>query len=317
MTSALLADIGGTNARFALHAPGLPGAVTELQVAAHATAEDAVAAALAVLAPGGAQGGAPPDVAVIALAAPVSGEAPVRLTNAPWVLDPAALRARFGFRRVRLVNDFEALAWALPHLGPGEAVRVGGGTPLPGAPLLVMGPGTGLGVAILVPGAGAVPTEGGHADLPATTAREDAVVARLRARLGRVSAEHVLSGPGLVNLHEAVVALAGAPPAGLDPAGVVQAALGGGDRLAAETLELFWGWLGTVAGNLALGAGARGGVFLAGGIPPRLVEHMDLGLLRARFEAKAPMDGWMRAVPLHVVTHPRPAFLGLAALAAA
>jgi glucokinase len=201
---ALLADIGGTNARFALLDGEVIGPPVILSVAAHATTEDAVAAALSRLAPqGGVQG------AVLALAGPVIDE-PVRLTNAHWVFSSSALAARFGFR-VRLVNDFLALAHALPHLAPADLIPVGGGQRQAGAPMLVLGPGTGLGAAGFLPGpALAVPTEAGHIGLAPADPWQDQVVAALRARCGRAGTEEALSGRGLANLYAVLAHLRGA-----------------------------------------------------------------------------------------------------------
>jgi glucokinase len=305
---ALLADIGGTNARFALLSGDAAGPHLVLPVAGFATAEDAVAEALARLAP---EGGV--ERAVLALAGPVDGD-PVHLTNAPWVVSAPALRARFGFGQVRLVNDFLAQAYALPHLGPADLMPIGAGRAVPGAPMLVLGPGTGLGMAGFLPGSGlAIPTEGGHAGLAPETPREDAVVAALRARCGRAGAEEALSGRGLANLHAILTTLRGALVPARDAAAIAAAA----DTcpVAAETLDLFLDLLAGFAGDMALAWGARGGVFLAGGIVPRLAERIHVATFRSRFERKAPMADWMRPVPLFLVQHKAPAFLGLAALA--
>lgn len=305
---ALLADIGGTNARFALLDGATAGAPLVLPVAAHPTVEDAIAVALARLAP---EGGV--DRAVLALAGPVLEE-PVRLTNAPWAVSSTALSRRFGFARVRLVNDFLAQAHALPHLAPSDLVPIGGGERAAGAPMLVLGAGTGLGVAGFLPGPGlAVPTEGGHVGLAPTDAREDAVVAGLRRLCGRAGAEEALSGRGLANLHAVVAGLQGATVPARDAAAVAAAA--GHCPVAAEAVSLFLGFLAGTAGDLALAWGARGGVFLSGGILPRLADRLDQAAFRARFVAKAPMQEWMADIPLALVTHPAPAFLGLGALA--
>ena len=305
---ALLADIGGTNARFALLEDEAVTVPLVLPVGSFATVEAAVAAALAHFAPEG-----PVHRVVLALAGPVVEE-PVRLTNAPWEVSSLALAARFGFERVLLVNDFLALAHALPHLPAESLLRIGGGSAAPGAPMLVLGPGTGIGLSGFIPGAGvAVPTEAGHIGLAATYPREDAVVAALRARCGRASVEEALSGRGLANLHAVVAGLRGAAVPVRDAAGVVAAAPG--CPVAAEALELFLGFLAGFAGDMALAWGARGGVFIAGGIVPRLAERIESAAFRARFEAKAPMQDWVADVPLSVIVHPAPAFLGLAALA--
>jgi glucokinase len=305
---ALLADIGGTNARFALMDGAAHGPPLVLPVAGFATVEDAVATALAALAP---EGGV--DRAVLALAGPVLDE-PVRLTNAAWEVSSTALAARFGFRRVRLVNDFLAQAHALPWLGPADLQPIGAGLRAPGAPMLVLGAGTGLGVAGFLPDCGtAVPTEGGHIGLAPTDAREDAVVAGLRRLAGRAGAEEALSGRGLANLHAVLAELRSAAVPARDAPEVLAAA----DTcpVAAETVEMFLRFLAGTAGDLALAWGARGGVFLSGGILPRLAGRLDRTAFRTRFAAKAPMDGWMARIPLALVIHPAPAFLGLAALA--
>lgn len=308
--SALLADIGGTNARFALWQAGRASEPVILPVADFATAEDAMAEALRRLAPA-----TPPQRAILALAGPVLEE-PVRLTNADWALSSAAIADRFGMKRVRLVNDFLALAHALPHLGAADVHRIGGGHAVADAPMLVVGPGTGLGAAGLVPspsGPIAVPTEGGHIGLAGETAREDAVVGALRNRCGRAGAEEALSGRGLVNLHAIVADLQGVAAPPRDAAAIVAAA--GSCPVADEALTHFLAFLAGFAGDMALAWGARGGVFIAGGILPRLLPMLDARQFREQFEAKPPMRHWMADVPLAVVTHPAPAFLGLAAMA--
>jgi glucokinase len=279
-----------------------------LPVAAFPTAEAAIAEALARLAPR-----TPVTLAVLALAGPVV-DGTVQLTNADWQVSAAALAARFGFARVRLVNDFLVQAHALPHLAGAELVPIGGGRAVPEAPMLVLGPGTGLGVAAFLPGAGlAVPTEGGHVGLAPTDAREDAIVAALRARDGRAGVEEALSGRGLAFLHATLAGLRGAEVPVRDAPAVLAAAQD--CPVAAAAVEVFLGLLAGLAGDLALAWGARGGVFLAGGILPRMAARLDAAAFRRRFEAKAPMQGWMAEVPLHLVRHPAPAFLGLAALA--
>ncbi len=309
---ALLADIGGTNARFAVLAEDRIGPPVILPVAEFATPEAAMEAALLRLSPGQAV-----EAAVLAVAGPVTAGT-ARLTNAPWQFGEAAIAAHLGLRRARLVNDFQALAHALPHLPPGDLVAIGGGAADPAAPMLVLGPGTGLGCAALVPtaaGPQVVPTEGGHIGLAPTDAAEDAVVAGLRARCGRAGAEEALSGRGIANLHAVVAALRGAAVPERDAAAVVAAS--GECPVAAEALRHFLLLLAGFAGDVALAWGARGGVFLAGGILPRLATTLDRDAFRRRFEDKAPMAGWMQGVPLSIVTHPAPAFPGLAAIARA
>lgn len=306
--TALLADIGGTNARFALLEGARPGIPLVLPVAAFPTAEAAIAEALARLAPR-----ARVRLAVLALAGPVM-DGTVRLTNSDWQVSASAVAERFGFDRVTLVNDFLVQAHALPHLAGDDLRALGRGQAVPDAPMLVVGPGTGLGVAAFLPGAGlAVPTEGGHVGLAPTDAREDAIIAALRARDGRAGAEEVLSGRGLAFLHATLAGLRGTTVPPRDAPAVLAAA--GTCPIAAEAVEVFLGLLAGLAGDLALAWGAQGGVFISGGIAPRLARQLDAAVFRARFEAKAPMQRWMARVPLALVMHPAPAFLGLAALA--
>ncbi len=296
---ALLGDIGGTNARFALREAGRSSPVIVLPVAGFPTAEAALTEALRLLKPGG-------EVTrtVLAVAGPVV-EGRARLTNGDWVFDPADLDARLGLGEVRVVNDFIALAHALPALEAADLAPIGGGSPVKGAPLLVLGPGTGLGAAGYVPGAGAVATEGGHITLAPSTAEQAAVLTRIGPR---VSAEEVLSGPGLERLHAAMTGER------LEAEAIVAAA-GGGEAKARAAVAMFLDLLAGYAGDMALAWGARGGVFLGGGVLSHLAPFIDTVAFRARFEAKPPMQPYLANIPLARITHPAPAFVGLAGLA--
>ena len=316
MVPRLLADIGGTNARFALQRPGRrPGRAVVLRCHAFPTIEAATGAAIEHLRPA-----APPRAAAIAVAAPVLGDA-IAMTNHPWRFSQAALARALGLDRLVVLNDLAAVAHALPHLRARERRPIGAEPPpAADAPLAVIGPGTGLGIAALVPAAGrwiAVPGEGGHADLAPGTAREDAVLAALRRRFGHVSLERALSGPGLVNLYRALDVLADAPPPRRPPART-PAAITGRARArtcprAIATAALFSALLGGAAGNLALTLGARGGVYVAGGIVPRMGTAFDAAAFRRRFEAKGRFADYLAAVPTWLVTAPQPALIGLAA----
>lgn len=306
----LLADIGGTHARFAWQqGPGQPLEALTLQCSQYEGVSHALRAALQRW------GRAVPRRCGIAIANPVAGDL-VRMTNRDWTFSIASLRDEFGFEQLVVLNDFTALARALPLLGPGDLRQVGGGAPEPGAPLAVIGPGTGLGVSGLLParsGDVALEGEGGHATLAAATPREHQVLAWLMQGHGHVSAERVLSGQGLVNLHAAVRALAGLPAQPLDPAGVTAAALAGSDLHCLEALELFCAFLGGAAGNLALTLGARGGVYLGGGIVPRLGRFIDASQFRARFEAKGRLRGYLSRIPVFVISASQsPALRGIA-----
>ena len=308
----LLADIGGTNARFALMTDGL-GAIRHLAVADYPVARDAVATFLREDAAGVRVTGA-----VLAVAAPVEGES-CRFTNSPWVVDAAELRAAFGMTRVKLVNDFEAVAWSLPHLMANDLRAVGGGTAVPKAPMVVLGPGTGLGVAALVSGptgSVAVPTEAGHTTLAATTDREAAIIAALRPRFGHVSTERVLSGPGIEALYTAIAALDGIVVPPRRAAEITRLAEQGGCPVCRAAVDTFCAMLGSIAGDLALMFRARGGVFIAGGIVPRLGDTFGASAFRARFEAKGRFASYLAEIPTAVIVHPDVAFLGLQAIAA-
>jgi glucokinase len=307
----LIADIGATNARFAL--AGADG-IERTRILAcddYASLSDAIAAYYALE-----HVPALPREAALAVASPVTGDA-VTLTNHPWSFSVSALERQLGLDRLRVVNDFTANALAMPHLGPADRLQVGGGAPVAGAPVAVLGPGSGLGMSGLVPtpsGFVPLPSEGGHATMPPATARESQVLDRMRRRYDHVSAERVLSGPGLVNLYNILCEIEGERAAPFTPAQIADRHIGETNPLAHAALEMFCAMLGTVAGNLALILGARGGVYVAGGIVPRLGAAFAETEFRARFEAKGRFQPYLAAIPSYVVTHPIPAFVGLAAL---
>ena len=258
-------------------------------------------------------GGVQPVAAAFCGAGPVAANGTIQLTNAGVLLDPAALGRAAGLSRALLVNDFAAIAAAIPDLPHAALVPCGGGTAAPDAPRIVMGPGTGLGAATLVPaGVGwtVVAGEGGHTDLAPTDEEELHAWRLLRERHGRVSAETVLSGPGLARLYEAL-----APGESKAPPEIAEAAWRGEPR-AARAVLLFTRWLGRVAGDLALIAGARGGVYLAGGFVPAWGGGFDVRAFREGFEDKPPYEEWLRAVPGFIVRHAQPGLLGLAVSAA-
>jgi len=312
----LLADIGGTNARFAVvDADGAEQTVV-LRCADHRSLEAAIRAALVAL------GTRPwPESAALAVAAPVLGDE-VALTNLSWRFSVGALRAALGLRRLEVINDFTALALGIPGLGAADRRQIGPGVPVAGAPIAVLGPGSGLGVSGLVPaGDGgwiALSGEGGHITMAPADDTEGAVLAALRRRTGHISAEDVLSGPGLAALYQTLCDIAGRAPERLDAAGITAAALTGDCPLCTGTVELFAAFLGTVAGNLALTLGARGGVYIGGGIVPRLGALFGRSAFRRRFTGKgAHAAAYLAPIPTYVITHPLPAFPGLRALLSA
>lgn len=309
----LLADIGGTNARFAFQsAPGEPlSEVRVLPVARYPGVQDALREYLAGLGPRRVR------AAAIAIANPVTGDA-VRMTNHDWAFSQRALQAEMGWERLRVLNDFTALALALPVLPASDLRQLGGGDAVPRAARALLGPGTGLGVSGLLPCGGDswVPLEGegGHVTLPAATPRERLLMDALAARHGRASAERVCSGAGLLESFRVLCEADGVAVRGVERAAdVTEAALQHGQPQALEALNLFCALLGSVAGNLALTLGARGGVYLGGGIVPRLGAWFDTSPFRARFEDKGRFNGYLRAIPVWVITaRESPALLGAA-----
>jgi glucokinase len=258
-----------------------------------------------------------PVEAAIAIANPITGDA-VRMTNHHWAFSQAAVRAEFGLRRLRLLNDFTALALALPDLAPEQLRQVGGQAALADAPKALIGAGTGLGVSGLLPNGqgGWVPVqgEGGHVTLPAETARERLLMDGLTARYGHASSERLLCGQGLLDAFEILCGADAAATSGINsPAAVTEAALQARHPQAVEALALFCALLGSCAGNLALTLGARGGVYIGGGIAPRLGAALDASAFRQRFEAKGRFQGFLQAIPVWVITaDPSPALLGAA-----
>jgi glucokinase len=315
----LLGDIGGTNARFALQtAGGRPKALKKIKTADF---PDLTSAAKAYLA--GISAARPPRIAAFAVACPVTGDE-IRLTNNPWLFSASRVRRKLGLDSLHVINDSEAIAWSVPRLGAGEVRKIGRGKAQRGAAIAVIGPGTGLGVSALVPSAGgwrALATEGGHVTLAPVNARESDVLDILRRKFSHVSAERALSGQGLVELYEAITLLDGTGnaaagkamiPAPMTPAKVTRQALTRRDPTAARALAMFSEMLGTVAGNLALTLGARGGVYIAGGVVPRLGRGFAAAAFRRRFEDKGRFSTYLGAIPTYLITHKTPAFAGLA-----
>jgi glucokinase len=304
----LLADIGGTNARFALMDRGVIGLVEHLKVADFPSSADAVTSYLARHAAGG-----HPSAAVMDVAGPIENNRCV-LTNSHWIIDGAELAREFGFASATLLNDFEAVGWSLPALQPADLYPLGGQQAVAGAPMLVIGPGTGFGAACYLPGHGrptVAVTEAGHATLPATTEREAKVLAKMRERFGHVSIERALSGMGIENVYRAIAAIDGAAVPERDAAAITHSAIDGSCGTSRAALDMFCAWLGAVAGNLALTFCARGGVYVAGGIPPRFPDYLAQSQFRHQFESKGRYDAYLRGIPAFIVTKPDISFLGL------
>ena len=309
----VLADVGGTNVRFAVLTGNVLGPIEHMAVRDHERFTDALAAFMVRQSERAAI-----RSAIFAVAGVVAGER-CALTNNPWVVDAAELRSRFGFTGISIINDFEAIAWALPHLTGEDLRSIGGREPAAEAPMVVVGPGTGLGVAAYVPrakGAFVLRSEGGHGTLPSGSSREDVIIEHLRQQFGHVSAERVLSGRGLENLYRAVASIDSLTAPERSAAEITQAAVEGNCAASRAALDIFCAMLGEVAGNFALSFGAQGGVFIAGGIVSHIRDFLPRSQFRSRFEAKGRMRQYVEPIPVYLILRDDPAFIGLQSLAA-
>ncbi|MEI7786219.1 MAG: glucokinase [Betaproteobacteria bacterium] len=309
----LLGDIGGTNARLGWQA-GEGAEIEQVHVLAcseHASLTGAIEAYLKLT-------GLPrPACAALGMALPVSGDV-VSMTNHHWRFSISAVREQLGLLRLLVLNDFTALALALPHLPTSSLVQIGPlCEPAQHATIGLIGPGTGLGVSGLVPVPGSgrwlpLAGEGGHVSLSASTAEEFAVVEQLQRRYGHASAERAVSGAGLLDLYQLLSQIRGGQSMVLrTPAQVLEQAMLEPAGLASDALEMFCGFLGSVAGNLALTLGARGGIYIGGGIVPRFKERFAQSSFRARFEAKGRYSSYLQDIPTWLIDAPAsPALLG-------
>jgi glucokinase len=321
----LAGDIGGTKTRLALLEAGDvrfegrydSGAFSRLELLLGRFLDEARAGV----------GGAPRvRAACFGVAGPVLG-ARVTVTNLPWEIDARALEREFGIGRVALVNDFVASAHGIDALAAGSLATLQAGEPVAGAPRVLIGAGTGLGVAYALSdarGLRVVPSEGGHAGFAPADGEQAALWRFLHERLGRVEAEHVVSGPGLVRVYEHLreagrhplsLALERSLAEGDGAPAIVRHALEHGDPLASHALDLFIACYGAVAGDHALGVVARGGVYVAGGIAPKIVARLSAGGFVAAFNAKGAFSSLARSLPVHVVLDERLGLLGAARLA--
>ncbi|HRN61880.1 MAG TPA: glucokinase, partial [Luteimonas sp.] len=303
-TRVLLADIGGTNARFALADPGAasPLIVDSIHGFAVADFPSLADAARHYLRETGQQE-AGIARGVFAVAGRVDGDE-ARITNHPWVISRPRLQAQLGFERVSLVNDFAAQAMAIPLLQAGDVVQIGGPSWTPEAAprhrtYAILGPGTGLGVGGLVIREGRqypLETEGGHVSFPPGTPEELAILDRLSAQFGRVSNERLVCGPGLVNIHRALSEIAGEDPGPMQPADITARAQAGDPRCM-RTVDVFCAVFGAISGDLVLTLGAWDGVFLTGGLVPKMLDALQHSGFRQRFEHKGRFSPNMARVP--------------------
>jgi glucokinase len=316
----LLCDIGGTNVRYALSAePGAPAVF--LNRAKTNAFPGLVEATRAMIS------GLPiaPRSMIVCAAGPASGRL-LKLTNAHWLVDGADAAAQLRLEQGLILNDFEALAYSLPVLTPADVRQIGKEAPAspPGGARLVLGPGTGLGLAALIEMDGrfaAIPSEGGHVDFGPLGACEEKLWPHLARAHGRITAESVISGPGLERLHAARLAMPGLAPQGLAPQGLGAAQITeagvAGDGLERESLRLLWRLVARFSGDMALAFCARGGVTLGGGVLPRLVSLLDDDAFRAAFEDKAPMAALSAGIQTRLIVSDHAALSGMAAIGAA
>ena len=310
----LLADIGGTNARFAFLADGTLSAVVHMAVHNYTSFREALDVYL-----GGLPNVGMIRAAIIAASGTIDNDR-CTLTNNAWIIDAAELRGTYRISTVRLINDFEAVAWSLPSLSSDMLLQLGGREPVKAAPAVALGPGTGLGMAIYIPhgnGPLVLSSEGGHSTMPGISLREDAVIDHLRQRFGHVSAERVLSGSGLENLYGALAAIDQLKRPTRCAAEIVQAALAGTCSTSRAAVDMFCAMLGSVAGNLALTLGARAGVFIGGGILCHMPDYIGRSQFRERFEEKGRFKKHLETIPAYLILKTDVAFTGMCALAEA
>ncbi|MFD0987855.1 glucokinase [Methyloligella solikamskensis] len=310
-TRAIVADIGGTNARFAV------ADLTTLKLSDFQSFSCAEHESIVEAATGYAKSLAnPPKKAALAVAAPVTGET-VDFTNSPWSFERKALAKAMGLDGLLVLNDFQALAMSLPYIADEDLTQIGGVAPVEKATKLVLGPGTGLGTAGLVwseAGWIAVPGEGGHINLAPVHLGHISLLNRMMSDREHLSAERVISGLGICDLYQCVAAERGQEAEDLDAPEIVERAKAGSDPVAVETLEHFVAWLGSFAGDAALMLGARGGVYLGGGIPMRILDILKKGEFRSHFEAKGRMrEAFLSSIPIYVIGAKAPALQGAAA----
>ena len=316
-TPRLLADIGGTYARFTVEtAPDLFTHTASLRCAEHADFASAVSAYLRGL-PSGAR--APIEHAAIAVANPVEGDE-VRMTNYHWRFSIEAMRQRMALGSLVVVNDFTALAMALPRLGKHQRRQVGGGVARERSVLGLLGAGSGLGVSGLIPAAEgyiALGTEGGHSSFAPRDEREQAILQYGQRRYPHLSFERLLSGPGIEMIHAALREHAGLPPEPLSAPDITRRALDGSCAHCEAALQTFCAVLGTAASNLAVTLGALSGVYIGGGIVPRLGAYFDRSAFRQRFEDKGRFSDYLQRIPTYVITAANATFMGASAILAA
>ena len=322
----LAGDIGGTKTLLALYAGKARAPVYEQRYAAREFTDPEALLARFLEEAGAALRARPRiEAACLGVAGPVVGER-VRVTNLPWIIDAAVLGDRFAIGRVRLLNDFAAAAWGIGRLAPADLVTLQLGDPLAEAPRVVLGAGTGFGIAYVVPGSNGghpIAGEGGHCAFAPANEEQNALWRHLRQQLGRVALEDVVSGPGLARIYNFLSESAGtrdgarrgAPMASEAAAEIARLAIEGADPLACAALDCFIACYGAAAGDHALNIMARGGVYIAGGIAPRILPRLLAGGFLAAFNDKGAYTAHAGRMPVHVVLEDRLVLIGAAVVA--
>lgn len=318
MSLLLVADIGGTNARFGLveQAPktGKPNYTSSQQITLRCadypdmgTMIKACCAEFNI---------AMPEYACLAIAGPIDEDGTVQMTNLDWKFMITELRNQLGMKTLHVINDFAALAYSVPFLAEQETKVLYAADSNPEAPIVVMGPGTGFGMALLVPENGSwkiIPTEGGHASFAPTTEKELAIKSFLLKEQSHVSVENILSGIGLVHLYRALAHIAGVDAQNYSPADVSTKGLANEDAICREAVITFCNTLGAVAGDKAVSTGARGGVVIGGGITPKLMGILPETHFEERYKNKGPMRGYVSNISIKVIVNDKAALVGSAA----
>ncbi len=309
--TALIGDIGGTNARLAIcdlsdgsisapiiykasENPSLESCILQFKKATNSNFK----------------------YACIAIACPITGDY-VRMTNNPWEFSIKQLQTSLGLEKLMVINDFTAMSMSVLCIDKKDLIKIGGDEPNPNAPIAVYGAGTGLGVAHIVHVGDkwiSLPGEGGHVDLAPGTMSEDMILIALRARIGHVSAERVLSGPGLVNLYEAIAMRNERLKENMTPADVTSGALIDKDPDCVEALSTFCTLMGRFGGNLALTLGTFGGVYIAGGVVPRFIDYFKESRFRRAFEDKGRFTNYLKSIPVYVITDTKAGLKGAGAV---
>ncbi|NYT78144.1 glucokinase [Alcaligenaceae bacterium] len=307
----LVADIGGTHARFALCS-----SVNDIKHISVLASDDFPSIDAAIHHYLSQHGNPGVETAVIGIANPVLGDQ-IKMTNHPWSFSIEQTRKALGLKHMHVINDFTALALSLPHLPSNELTQVGGGPGAKNTPMAVLGPGTGLGVSALIPTpqGSFVPlaAEGGHVSFSPENEQELILWREARDEYGHVSVERLVSGPGLVFIYESLCRAQGQSPEKYTPSDISEHAIANTDPLCREALDTLCAILGTVASNLAVTLGARAGVYIGGGIIKRLGSYFAQSPFRARFENKGRFSSYLAAIPVYVIQSKQPALLGAAA----